>query len=208
MAHRTIDQLGIADVARVLRSHRPSGIPFTGDGLRAAVAVVLRAREAGGLEMLFIKRAEHADDPWSGDTAFPGGRMEACDATLEAVARRETLEEVGLELARDEKLGRLDDVNPVRPILRALHVTPFVYRCDGVVEFTPNKEVSEILWVPLGFLGDCGNVRPHYPDVGDLKGPFPALQYDGYTIWGITYRVLVDFMNLFGMRLPVNAVLL
>ena len=54
---------------------------------RAAVATVLRPR-GGELEGLFIRRAEHPDDPWSGHMAFPGGRQDPEDATLLEGVRR------------------------------------------------------------------------------------------------------------------------
>src|ERR1700680_3050243 len=79
---------------------------------RAAVALVLR-QGARGLEILLIKRAEHMDDPWSGHVALPGGREEPADASLQETAVRETLEETGIDLARDgEVLGALDDLRP------------------------------------------------------------------------------------------------
>jgi 8-oxo-dGTP pyrophosphatase MutT (NUDIX family) len=59
---------------------------------RAAVALVLRDGAPGEVELLFIRRAEHEKDPWSGHMGFPGGRAEPGDASLEATAVRETLE--------------------------------------------------------------------------------------------------------------------
>src|SRR4051812_4516960 len=67
----------------------------------AAIALVLRPSERGEPELLMIKRAEHAEDPWSGHVACPGGRMDPDDRDLEATAIRETWEETGIDLARD-----------------------------------------------------------------------------------------------------------
>src|SRR6267142_2560248 len=92
----------------------------------AAVAVCLRPG-AGSLEALFIRRADHPGDPWSGDAAFPGGRREPADASLWETAMRETLEETGLDLrASGSLLGPLDDVHPRVVVLPNLNVTPFV----------------------------------------------------------------------------------
>ena len=62
--------------------------------LCASVALVIREMGAD-LEALFIRRAEHADDPWSGHLAFPGGRLDASDKDARHAAERETIEELG-----------------------------------------------------------------------------------------------------------------
>ena len=86
---------------------------------RSAVAMILQVRE-GELNILMIKRADRAGDPWSGHMAFPGGRMDKEDAHGFAVAVRETEEEVGLSLGdEDQCIGRLSDIN-ARPHKGAL----------------------------------------------------------------------------------------
>src|SRR5918998_527770 len=90
--------------------------------VRAAVALLLRERE---LEIFVIKRAEKGDDPWSGHMALPGGREEPEDDNPYETARRETLEEVGLDIAEGRLLGRLDDLGP-RAAGRSLIVSTVV----------------------------------------------------------------------------------
>ena len=77
-----------------LQQHRPRELPSEGQR-RAGVAMVLRG-DPTDPEVLFIERARHPLDPWSGHMAFPGGRVEQEDATSRAAAERETREEVGL----------------------------------------------------------------------------------------------------------------
>jgi 8-oxo-dGTP pyrophosphatase MutT (NUDIX family) len=75
------------------------------------------------------------------------------------VAVRETEEEVGLTLGpADECIGRLSDIN-ARPHKGAfgMAVSPFVFRLEREVEFSPNHEVAEVVWVPLEFLLDTNN---------------------------------------------------
>src|SRR5262245_47368322 len=120
---------------------------------RAAVAVILREGQAG-LEVLFIRRAEHPRDPWSGQMAFPGGRAEPLDRDLRATAVRETLEEIGLDLDEDgEYLGTLDEVRAMarmRPM--DLSITPFVFITRREADLTPSHEVTSIHWLPLDSL--------------------------------------------------------
>jgi 8-oxo-dGTP pyrophosphatase MutT (NUDIX family) len=87
---RTIDQ-----IRRNLGEYTPR-ILSAEQCQQAAVAVVFREGAQRRPEVLFIKRALHPADPWSGHIAFPGGRVDLDDATVRSAAERETLEEVGL----------------------------------------------------------------------------------------------------------------
>jgi 8-oxo-dGTP pyrophosphatase MutT (NUDIX family) len=158
---------------------------------RAAVAMILRT-EASGLALLFIRRAEHPGDPWSGQVAFPGGRSEAGDGTLLATAVRETREEIGLDLAADaEWLGRLDEVRAVarlRPL--NLAITPFVFRLRREdAQARALHEVESVHWIPLGELRGPG--RRGTMDYEHRGTPlvFPCIRYQGLTIWGLTFRM-------------------
>jgi len=109
-----------------LALHHPQSIAPEPRDHSAAVALVL----AGGsdLSLCVIRRAERADDPWSGHLAFPGGRQDPGDRDSQATAERETLEEVGLDVRRGEFLGALSQVL-VRgrvPGWRMI-LSPFVY---------------------------------------------------------------------------------
>jgi 8-oxo-dGTP pyrophosphatase MutT (NUDIX family) len=72
----------------------------------AAVLVPLVLRHDGPT-VLLTQRTDHLYDH-AGQISFPGGRIEDGDATPEAAALRETEEEVGLDRARVELIGRLD----------------------------------------------------------------------------------------------------
>ncbi|HEV8382740.1 MAG TPA: CoA pyrophosphatase, partial [Gemmatimonadales bacterium] len=98
----------LQDARIKLRDYQPTEIPFESGMIAAAVAVILHESD-DGLEALFIHRAVRVGDTWSGQIAFPGGRREPSDHDLLATAIRETLEEVGVDLSRAERLGVLDD---------------------------------------------------------------------------------------------------
>ena len=58
---------------------RPKKIPFRRRFARASVALIFRRMENAHEELLFIQRARREGDPWSGDMAFPGGRLQPED---------------------------------------------------------------------------------------------------------------------------------
>ena len=91
----------IAKLRTSLGARRALEAEVEADVRKAAVALIFRAGADGSPELLFIKRAEYAGDPWSGQIAFPGGREESGDASLQETATRETREETGIDLARE-----------------------------------------------------------------------------------------------------------
>ena len=84
---------------------RPHKVPFRRRFARASVALIFRSTENGGKELLFIQRARREGDPWSGDMAFPGGRLQPEDASARAAAERETLEETGWHVQLTHLVG-------------------------------------------------------------------------------------------------------
>lgn len=192
---------GLDLVREILARSVPDTGPSEAATRRAAVAMVLREAESG-LEALLIKRAEHPLDPWSGHMAFPGGHQDPEDESLEAAARRETLEEVGLALTPEMRIGRLHDLGGGR--LGSMSVSPFVFHHPGPHELVPSEEVAGIVWTPLSYLFDPANVRPYRYPRDPLLRPFPSFQYLGHPVWGLTYRMIGSFLELFGTRIPLE----
>lgn len=196
--------IGWEDVRRALASRAAAGVPDQVSS-RAAVAVVLRDGQAG-LDLLFMRRADYPDDPWSGQMSFPGGRAEPGDADLVATAVRETLEETGIDLAREaDFLGPLDEVRAMarlRPM--DLTIAPFVFRLRRAVEPTLSGEVRSLHWLPLDDL-----VRPdlrstmEYPHL-ETRLTFPCLRVQDVVIWGLTYRMFLGLMERMGLPVPAE----
>src|ERR1035437_4504345 len=95
-------------IAELLALRSEGVIPDSGNRTRASVAMILH-QGAQDLEILFIQRASHDLDPWSGHIAFPGGKLEEGELECQA-ACRETLEEIGIDLEYGRYLGRLSDI--------------------------------------------------------------------------------------------------
>ena len=181
------------DLSRALGGRAPLRVGT--DAPRAAVALVLRDGAPGGIELLFIRRAEHEKDPWSGHMGFPGGRAEPGDAGLEATAVRETLEETGLDLADSGvRLGALDEVKALargRPV--DLVIAPFVFRLRRRLDGAPSHEVVSLHWLPLGqLLAPEARSTLQY-QYEETVFELPCLRIDGLVIWGLTFRM---FENL------------
>jgi 8-oxo-dGTP pyrophosphatase MutT (NUDIX family) len=157
---------------------------------RAAVATILRT-VGGETEVLLIRRAERQGDPWSGHMAFPGGHQEPCDADLRATAMRETLEEVGLDLAQHDYLGQLDEL-PARAggQFVGMIITPHVFAVRGEPELRPNYEVAELVWAPVGQMmrGEVDAIK-ELSYGGELRR-LPAFRVQEHIVWGMTHNML------------------
>lgn len=191
----------ISAVRLALAGHTPDTHASETSARQAAVALILREGTAG-LEVLFIRRADHPEDPWSGHMALPGGRKDPGDITLADAAMRETLEEVGIPLEPTMLLGRLDDIKAGRLEVFDLSVTPFVYYYPAPPVVTPNYEVAEAIWLPLDQVTSPAQVSAYLLHWNDARQSFPAFIFGAYTIWGLTYRVLAAVAALLGRNLP------
>ena len=165
--------------------------------LEAAVALVLRGGPS--LDLLVIKRARSERDPWSGHMALPGGRRDAIDRTLLDTASRETLEETGVDLERfGSSLGRLDIVAPVSRRLPKLTISPYVFGVShAVAAHVASAEVERIHWVPLDELrAPEAQATVEIPLPGGTT-PFPCFRVADDVIWGLTYRILRQFLKIY-----------
>ena len=168
----------------------------------AAVALVLREVE-GDLAALFIRRAEHEADPWSGHLAFPGGRIDPEDADARAAAERETLEELAVDLNDARLLGRLSDVLGHAESIR---VSAFVYGLEADPVLQPNYEIREAFWTPLHHCDDEArqDIREFSYLEQSMSLPTIRLLEDARApvLWGITYKFMDDFMSTIERPIP------
>ena len=188
----------VSRLAGALEAREPRRASRVG-AKRAAVAVVLGGDVAPSIA--FIRRKTRAGDPWSGQVAFPGG-FQASDAeSPETTARRETLEETGLDLARHGRLlGPLDDVSPRTPYLPPLIVAPFAYAVPSLEALVPGDEADAALWIPVREIFDPGNRTSFHFSLPAGTREFPAIQVRDLVIWGLTERVLRQVADLAGLQ--------
>jgi 8-oxo-dGTP pyrophosphatase MutT (NUDIX family) len=154
------------------------------------VALVLRDGPAS-IELLFIARAVHPDDPWSGHIAFPGGRAEDGESPLRT-AVRESAEEVGIDLEAGELLGPLDELQAVRRVPLDLAIAPFVFRVPHETAIALGPEVEHAFWLPLDELMTERYRSTFDYSEGDSVLRFPCLRVEERVIWGLTYRMFSE----------------
>lgn len=191
--------LTIAEIRAALSDFRPREVPLEDGMTQAAVAAVLRPGEEGP-DLLFIRRADHPEDPWSGHMAFPGGRVDPGDAGPLAAAVRETREEVGMILLPEtHRIGRLSDVRAIgrgRPL--SMVITPFVFSVDRSPLLTANHEVDATVWVPVVFLADHRNRESMPYRRNGLELELPCYHFRGHLIWGMTLGMVDELLAIVG----------
>lgn len=157
----------------------------------AAVLVPLVERDEGFSVLLTERSAALKDHP--GQISFPGGRIEAGDASPWDAALREAQEEIGLRREWVSFAGYLPD----HPILTGFRVTPVV----GFV--VPHHrlaldagEVHDAFEVPLQYLFDPANHRPRERTLRGVKLQTTDIPFLNHTIWGATAGMLLTLQRL------------
>jgi 8-oxo-dGTP pyrophosphatase MutT (NUDIX family) len=194
---RLLTHPGVAKIRSALGSHTPVAADDVEGVRKAAVALIFRVGRDDVLELLFIKRAEYEGDPWSGQIAFPGGRMEASDASLADTAIRETREETGIDLAREGlMIGTLDDLQPRAFRLPAIVVRPFVFLLDRVEPIVLSKEVALSFWLPFEPMTRAESWQEDTVFARGVHINARVFHFDEHVIWGMTERILAQLLEL------------
>ncbi|MCF2530197.1 NUDIX domain-containing protein [Yinghuangia soli] len=180
----------VSTARKRLAAFRHIAVPDT-PGMRRAAVVLCIAEFGGRPQVVVIKRAYRGRNP--GQWGLPGGRLDAGETPLQA-GLRELHEELGLELAEDAVLGRLDDF----PAASGFAITPIVAAVDGPVVLTPNHEIHTVHTVGLDRLA-----APDTPRWVPQPGGPPLLQMHlapdmllhaptGALLWQFREVVLLD----------------
>ena len=192
-----------AQIAARLASHPPVEQLLTADdlekqqqnsraALRPAAVLLLVVNHANDPAVVFTQRTAHLADH-AGQIALPGGRCDEGDCTPERTALREAEEEIGLESARVEILGRL----PEYLTSTGFSVTPVVGWADPPLAYRPDPhEVHDVFEVPLAFLLDPANHRYESAFYKGRMRHYWAMPYGDRFIWGATAGMLVTFQRI------------
>lgn len=170
-----------------------------GAGGRQAAVLTLFGEADGALDVTFVERA-HTLRNHAGQIAFPGGGVDATDASVEAAALREANEEIGLQAESVRVLGSLP----------AAHVAVSGFDVSTVVGLWTHRhpvsaldrgEVEAVHHIPVDHLIDPGHRRICVHPSG-YRGP--AFLADDLFIWGLTAHLLDGLFNLAGWAQPWN----
>jgi 8-oxo-dGTP pyrophosphatase MutT (NUDIX family) len=176
----------VAPVSEIPAAHFPLG-GFT----RAAVLVPLHEGE-GGTHVLLTRRTRHLRRH-AGQISFPGGHIDPEEEHL-AAALREAREEIGLDPAHADVLGRLSET---LVLTSAFRLTPWVASVPYPYPYAAAAhEVEEILHVPLASLLASGAHRTERREAWGLPVDTHYFTVGDDTIWGATARILAELLSL------------
>ena len=173
-----------------LGAHARRVVP-KGPLIQAAVLIPLVDR--GEPCLVFAKRSERVGHH-KGQISFPGGIVDAADATFLDTALRECEEEIGLARQAVEPLGALDDSETVAT---QFVITPFVGAVRAPVAWTPDgQEIEKVIEVPFAALAGRTGFRVEQWERDGVVRPVYFWEYGGETIWGATARILLHYLEL------------
>jgi 8-oxo-dGTP pyrophosphatase MutT (NUDIX family) len=182
---------GLADPHVVPRHDDKDADPTVAAALAAVrpirpAAVLVPIVERDKPRVLLTQRTAHLNDH-AGEISFPGGKIDAGDASPAAAALREAEEEVGLSRRFVDPIGYLD-----------IHMTPFGHRIAPVLarvqpgfslRLNPG-EVNEVFEVPLDFLMTPHNHKRESRDWNGLTLSIYVISFGDRNIWGATAGIL------------------
>ena len=162
--------------------------------LRPAAVLVPLLWHQDQWRLLYTRRTEKVQNH-KGQVSFPGGAVDPQDRSPEETALREAYEEIGLAAQDVAVLGRMPELATNSHYL----VTPVVARIRWPYEFTISpEEVSRVFTMPLDWLANRANweERTRTNRQNQQEKVIYYQPYDGETLWGITGRITVEFLQI------------
>lgn len=168
------------------------------DAADAHAAVLVALTNEADPQVVLTRRAAHLKRH-PGEVAFPGGKWEEGDESLLCTALRESHEEVALEPHQVEVIQQLSTAHT----RHKTRVVPYVGLIPTGLQLQPElNELECIFHVPFSFLADSRNLRVQQVTYEGEPLNVAYFEYEGFNIWGMTARILVELVNIvYGPRL-------
>jgi 8-oxo-dGTP pyrophosphatase MutT (NUDIX family) len=136
--------------------------------------------------VLLTQRAAHLNDH-AGQISFPGGKIDATDASPLDAALREAEEEIGLSRQFIDPIGYLD----LYATGFGFRILPTVARVKPGFRLRINQaEVDDAFEVPLAFLMNPANHQVHSKEFRGMERSYYAMPFEERYIWGATAGIL------------------
>jgi len=136
--------------------------------------------------VLLTQRSPHLNNH-AGQISFPGGKIDATDASPLDAALREADEEVGLKREFVEPIGYLD----LYGTAFGFRILPTVARVKPGFKLKLNaSEVDDAFEVPLAFLMNPENHQIHTKEFRGIERSYYAMPFAERYIWGATAGIL------------------
>jgi 8-oxo-dGTP pyrophosphatase MutT (NUDIX family) len=156
----------------------------------SSVLVIVYYNQMNIPVIIFTKRSSKLRNH-AGEISFPGGRMSIHDNSLIETAIRETYEEIGLLVSKENVLGCLD---PINTFTTKILIFPFVVIMTSELrKLIPNEEVEEIIEIPLEKLMKAIEIDPEHSSSSYEMFKFSV---EGHLIWGATARILKNLLEV------------
>jgi 8-oxo-dGTP pyrophosphatase MutT (NUDIX family) len=172
---------------------------FVAPDSREAAVLLALFEEDGEARLVLTKRPDTMPSH-QGEIAFPGGKRDPEDPSLEAAALREAREEVGLPPDAVEVVAELDSLGTVAS---QFTIAPFVGLLAAPPVLVPDPvEVVSAFAVPLSELLDPD---AYHEERWHLFGDWRSMAFfdlPGETVWGATARILTRFLTHLTADLP------
>ncbi|MBW2060687.1 MAG: CoA pyrophosphatase [Deltaproteobacteria bacterium] len=182
----------ITEISKILKDYKPKINPPK-SGYRLASVFIPFYPDPDDLSLVFTKRPDHLNSH-SGQISFPGGTKDPADKDDLATALRETKEEIGVDPSNVEVWGQLKS----GPTVNSNYwVTPFVGLIPFPYPFKLNAyEVERLIIAPLSHLLDPENFSEDFYSWNNYTYRTQLYTYGQDVIWGLTARILNDFLFL------------
>ena len=156
----------------------------------SSVLVIVYYNQMNVPVIIFTKRSSKLRNH-AGEISFPGGRMSIHDNSLIETAIRETYEEIGLPVSKENVLGCL---TPTNTFTTRILIFPFVViMTSRLSKLIPNEEVEEIIEIPLEKLMKSIEIDTEHSSTDYKMYKFSV---EGHLIWGATARILKNLLEI------------